>query len=424
MHEIFKYPFIMKKVISFRFFWVILLIFTSGTILGQENFNANNFLKLGVSQVNITPDKPVRMAGYGVRTTPSTGVHDEIFASAFYFSGPKNDALIITADLCLISEELIGDLKKSISGKTGIYTENIMITVVHNHGGPFLGTDEKKVPESTAEYTRGLKEKLVNLAADASKKAVPFRMGIGKGSCNLNINRRAEFTNGRIEIGRNPDGPCDHDLVVVKFEDLNNKTLAIFLNWPCHATVSSGYNYQITGDWPGAAARYIKKNVSNDIVVGVTAGASGDINPIYTRDETFSEVEAVGYHVGKEACKTLDQITTLPVKMVQVQNAVMTFPGKVKSEPDPKVWLTSFKIGDLVLSGVSGELMTEMGMEVKKRSPYTETVIVAHCNGYSGYLCTDKAYTQGGGTEIKQAKFLPGLEKPLTNKFLEMIHSF
>ena len=412
----------MKKMFPFSF-WAILLIFTSGSIWGQENFNVKNFLKLGVSQVNITPEKPVMMGGYGGRKTPSTGVHDEIFASAFYFSGQKNDVLLITADLCSFSEELISDLKKSISAKTGIAAENIMITVVHNHGGPFIDRYKKDVPESTVEYTRGLKEKLVNLAADASKKAVPFRMGIGKGSCNWNINRRAEFADGKIELDKNPDGPVDHDLVVVKFEDLNNKTLAVFLNWPCHATTMGGDNYQITGDWPGATARYIKKNVGNDIVVGVTAGASGDICPIYTR-ANFSEVEAIGYHVGKEACKTLDQITTLPVQTVQVQNAVMTFPGKVRSEPDPKVWLTSFKIGDLVLSGVSGELMTEIGMEVKKRSPYTGTVIVAHCNGYSGYLCTDKAYTQGGGTEIKQAKFLSGLEKPLTNKFLEMIHAF
>ena len=271
----------MKKIILFSF-WVILLIFTSGSILGQENLNVKNFLKLGVSQVNITPDKPVMMGGYSVRKTPSTGVHDEIFTSAFYFSGQKNDALLITADVNSFSKELIDDLKKSITAKTGITTENIMIAAVHNHGGPFIDRYEKKVSESVAEYTRGLKEKLINLAMDASKKVVPFRMGIGKGSCNLNINRRAEFANGRIEIGRNPDGPCDHDLVVVKFEDLNNKTLAILLNWPCHATVSGGENYQITGDWPGAAARYIKKTVGNDIVVGVTAGASGDINPIYT----------------------------------------------------------------------------------------------------------------------------------------------
>ena len=420
----------MKKMFSFSF-WAILLIFTSGTILGQENFNAKNFLKLGVSQVNITPEKPVMMGGYGGRKTPSTGVHDDIFASAFYFSGQKNDVLLITADVCAFSTELVDDLKKSISAKTGIAGKNIMITAVHNHGGPFIDRYKKAVPESTAEYTRGLKEKLVNLATDASKKSVPFRMGVGKGTCNWNINRRAEFANGKIELNKNPDGPVDHDLVVVKFEDLNNKTLAVLLNWPCHATTMGGDNYQITGDWPGATARYIKKDVGNDIVVGVTAGASADICPIYTR-ANFSEVEAIGYHVGKEACKALAQIITLPVKTVQVQNAVMSFPRKVRSKNnspqdslengfDPKIWLTSFKIGDLVLSGISGELMTEMGMEVKKQSPYPATVILAHCNGRSGYICTDKAK---GGYEVGKTIFLPGLEKPLTNKFLEMIHAF
>ena len=112
----------------------------------------------------------------------------------------------------------------------------------------------------------------------------------------------------------------------------------------------------------------------------------------------------------------------------------MTFPGKQRGNddfpqntyekgPDTELRLTVFKIGDLVLSGISGELMTEIGMEIKKQSPYSSTIIVTHCNGSSGYICTDKSYSEGG-YEVRVTRLMPGVEKPLTGKFLELIHSF
>jgi hypothetical protein len=309
-----------------------------------------------------------------------------------------------------------------------------MITAVHNHGGPAVKTYEVDLPPANEDYIKTLKEKLVSLAFEASKNPVPFRMGIGKGKCSMNINRRAEFADGGIWLGRNPDGPCDHELDVVKFEDMNNKTMAVLINWPCHGTASGQDNYLITGDWPGAASRYIKKQAGKEVVVAITAGASADINPIYGPGNDFNEIESVGFLVGTEAWKTLTQTGTFPVKFLESTNSSMTFPGKksckdqfpqksYESGPDVAIRLTMVKIGDLVLAGISGELMNEIGMEVKKQSPYAGTIVVTHCNGSSGYICTDKSFTEGG-YEIKVTHLMPGAEKPLIGKFLEMIHSF
>lgn len=413
---------------------IILISFVQGPAFGQNSRKENSSVRLGVSQIDITPEKPTLMSGYSGRTTPFTRIHDKLFASALYFSGETTDALLITSDLIGFSSDFIDDLKKMISSKIRISPENIMISAVHNHGGPALKTYESEVPESVTDYVKVLKEKLTTLAADASKSLIPVRMGIGKGLCNLNINRRARFADGAIGLGRNPDGPCDHELVVVKFEDMSINPIAILINWPCHGTASGSDNFQITGDWPGAAARYIKEQAGKDIVVAVTAGASANINPIYGPGNKFNEIETVGYHVGNEAWKTISQITTYPFKSLQITNTAMTFPGKVKGKdyfppasfekgPDVEIKLTTLKIGDLVLSGVSGELMTEIGMEVKKLSPYSNTIIVTHCNGSSGYICTDKSFPEGG-YEVQVTKLMPGVEKPLTQKFLELIHSF
>ncbi len=97
------------------------------------------------------------------------------------------------------------------------------------------------------------------------------------------------------------------------------------------------------------------------------------------------------------------------------------FPPKTfEPGPDVEINLITFKIGNLVLAGISGEVMNEIGMVIKNQSPYTGTLIVTHCNGSSGYICTDNAFPEGG-YEVMVTRLMPGAEKPLENKLLEMI---
>lgn len=423
----------MKKTLAFGFLIMLLILLPSAA--GAQGKSADkSVIKMGVSQINITNPAPTVMAGYAARTEPSTGVHDSLYASALYFTGEKIKAMIITVDLIGFSSAFVDELKGDISKATGVPAENIMITAVHNHGAPSPRTSDTDKQNTVPVYVKFLKERLISMATAATKNPVPVKMGIAKGSCNMNINRRALVANGSIWLGRNPDGPCDHELVVARFEDMNNKTLAILMNWPCHGTVSGQDNTLITGDWPGGAARYIKKNEGNDVVVAVTIGASGNINPLYGPGKNFTEIEAVGFHVGREACKTLASVTTYPLKEIQTISTVMTFPGKKPGKDDfpqatyekgadNEIRLTVFKIGELVLSGISGELMNEIGMEIKKRSPYSGTIVVTHCNGSSGYICTDKMFPEGG-YEVRVTRFMPGVEKPLVDKYLELLHQF
>jgi neutral ceramidase len=423
----------MKDISKYRLL-MMLIIFVPGINFGQKNEKEGPFIKLGISEINITPQKAIRMGGYGARKGPSTGVHDDLFASALFFSGEVNKALLITVDVIGLNAQFIDETKKMISSKIGVPAENIMISALHNHGGPATQLIEGELSGAVNEYIKFLKERLTLLAIEASKKEVPFRMGIGKGFSDMNINRRARFSDGSIGLGRNPDGPADHELAVVKFEDMNNNALAFLVNWPCHATVNGSENNLITGDWPGAVARYLKKEAGKEIVVAITAGASANINPIYGPGTSFKEIEAVGFNVGTEAWKTIAKISTFPVKSIQEKNLTLKFPGKMRTNnylpqtsyangPEVELRLTAMKIGNLVLCGISGELFTEIGMEVKKQSPYANTLIVTHCNGSNGYICTDKSFSDGG-YETGASWLMPGIEKPLTEKFIELICSF
>lgn len=423
----------MKRTIIFSAI-IITLAFTPQLSISQNNTTPKKFVKLGVSQINITPDQPVIMSGYDARKTPSTGVHDSLFASALFFSGGQGKALLIAADMIGFPFAFVDTVKKMIAVSAGLSPDNIMIIATHNHGGPAIHTYEDKLPQANEEYIQTLKQKLLTVATNAIKHTAPFLMGIGKGKCDMNINRRAVFADGGVWLGRNPDGACDHELDVIKFTDEKNNLVAVFVNWPCHGTTGGQENYLVTGDWPASAARYIRKYAGKNIVVAVTAGASANINPIYGPGDDFNEVEAVGYHVGNEAWKTIDQIKTSPVESMQFVNSGLSFPGKkswtdqfpqtsLPSGSDVNIRLTGLKLGNIVLCGISGELMTEIGLQVKKESTYPNTVMITHCNGLSGYICTDKAFMEGG-YEPKVSHLMPGVEKLLVKKCLAMIHSF
>ena len=66
--------------------------------------------------------------------------------------------------------------------------------------------------------------------------------------------------------------------------------------------------------------------------------------------------------------------------------------------------------------------MTEIGMKIKKQSPYSHTVVVTHCNGSAGYLVTDNTYTEGG-YEAMVSRTMPGTAGQIMDNLNQMIRS-
>lgn len=409
--------------------WLHMLLMVTGISHAQTN-KATSTLA-GAATINITPELPVPMSGYTSRDQPSRGVHDEIFARAFVFDDGKNKACLIQADVIGFSMEFADEINAEIEKKTGIPRSSIMLTAAHNHGGPTTRAYGEPANANLTAYLSELKKNIVAVASDAFNKRVPVSTGFGKGTCTMNINRRARDSEGGITLGRNPDGPCDHDVDVVRFDNTHSEPIGLLVNWPCHATASGWENYQITGDWPGAAARYINKHFKEGLPVAITAGASGDINPIYGPGNDFKEIDAIGLVLGEEIVAITKQITSGKPGTVRTLFREIEVPGKEKSAtrmPNEKIIpgkptklrFSVIKIGSIVLAGISGELMTSIGMQVKEQSPFNRTIILTHTNGSSGYLCTDAAY-QEGGYEPMVSRTIPGVEKIIVDTFSEML---
>ena len=102
----------MKRYLNFLIQPLLLASCLFGLIFGQEQ---NQIIRAGLAKVKITPQKPVRMAGYGARSEPFKDVHDDLFASALVFDDGQRQAMIITADVIGFSHDFCDNTRKLIS---------------------------------------------------------------------------------------------------------------------------------------------------------------------------------------------------------------------------------------------------------------------------------------------------------------------
>src|SRR5213082_3084374 len=69
--------------------------------------------RVGVAQIDITPDYPIRLAGFGFRRDESVGVTLPIHAKALAIDDGE-PAVLITADLCGVPAAFTDELAKRL----------------------------------------------------------------------------------------------------------------------------------------------------------------------------------------------------------------------------------------------------------------------------------------------------------------------
>jgi len=396
-------------------------------------------LRVGVIRVDITPasDAALPMSGYAGRTEGFKAIHDPLHLRTIVVDDGKNQTALISCEVIGFSNALWDDITRNLAAATGIPRENILLAAVHTHAAPSLGTYEGKLTEKQVAYVEKLKKAIVDSVLDAKKNLQPAKVGFGTGHANVNMNRRARDDQGGWMLGNNPEGVSDKTVAVIRFDSLAGEPIAIITNYGVHGTVLGQGNLQISSDLPGSTARFVEQHFGDKIVAPWTSGTSGDQDPIYRTGTDFRNVAALGRILGEEVIQVADSIKTSPRARVRAMQSVVTCPGKRTvqapgpgreykwEDADPvSIRLSLLVINDIAITGVSGEVLTNIGLRLKKESPFTRTIMVTHCNGSSGYLPDDAAYEQVS-YEITTTRVKPGCaENAIIDGFLKMLATF
>ncbi|MEW6302268.1 MAG: neutral/alkaline non-lysosomal ceramidase N-terminal domain-containing protein [Verrucomicrobiota bacterium] len=230
----------------------------------------------GVARVDITPDYPVRLSGYGNRRAESDGIAQRIWAKALALgSDVEGPAILITVDNLGVSAKIRAEVVRRLAAKTKVTDDRFAIASSHTHTAPML-TDvapnlfsmdippehQKNIDRYTRELTDALEK--VSLEALAARKPSKLAYAIGK----------AQFGKNR----RTPNGPTDPDVPVLRVTGADGQVRAVLANYACHCTTLGGDFNQLCGDWATFAQEGIERDHPGAIAL-MAVGCGADQNP-------------------------------------------------------------------------------------------------------------------------------------------------
>jgi neutral ceramidase len=426
-----------------------LLVTASFTLEAQQSAarmqpadkRSSGTLRAGAAKVDITPapDTALPMSGYSGRTEGFKAIHDDLNVRAIVVDDGSSQAALIGCEVIGISHALWEKLTDRLTKETRIPRDNILLAGTHTHAAPAIGTYNEPaqgdLARRRAEYVQKFEDAVLTAVRTAQANLQPAKVGFGTGKAHVSTNRRARNGEGGWMLGNNPDGVSDKTVAVIKFETIAGEPLAVFSNYGVHGTVLGPANMQVSSDLPGAAARFVEKHYGGKVVSPWTSGAAGDQDPIYRTGTDFRNVLALGNILGEEVVRVADGIKTSTGGRVRSMQRVVTCPGKrtVQSpgqnreykfeDADPvPIRLSLLVLSDIAIAGVSGEVLTNISLRLKRESPFNRTIMVTHGNGSSGYIPDDAAYDQVS-YEITSTRVKPGCaEDAIVNGFLEMMN--
>ena len=391
--------------------------------------------QVGIGREKITPPLGTLLHGY-VPYRPALALHDDVFVTAFAFGYGDTRALLLSCDLCLLSERSLEAVWEEIEKETGISRENMLIACTHTHSGPVTHWKMSGEINFTWDILR-------YAAAKAAKAALenlrPAQMGVGTTESHVGVNRRQIKEDGSVILGQNPYGPYDPQMTVISFREPDGTPIGNLIHYGCHNT-GSGKNDEITRDWCGVAIDRLEQQSG-----GVTAfinGCGGDVGPRLANGRTTGNLQ-LALELGGQAAvdavrawrsikiwedaptlKLIRENVRLPFMKVgtpdeiRAQAAALGDPeklvGLMRSSYDnlmeraeyieagnvPEEYQdlphTAIAIGPLAFYGIPFEPFSILTLRVKEHSPYPYTLGVGYANGSFSYFPSMDQLIRGG----------------------------
>ena len=414
-------------------------------------------MKVGLAEVIITPtERPCLLAGYGLPW--STGVHDDLFASAVYFEDGATKALLISFDLLAMERDLIARLKQAICAVLPIPAGNILFTCTHTHEGPEVrerkfrdhwGPHER--PDYLDGYQRFLMDRVAEVASAAAAKAQEFDLVVNRAYVDENVNRRFFLSNetylsipGNKHLLDVAHEHADKELGILSFcPPGDRRPFGLLLNYTMHPLTSGNTSTLISADVPGVVRSIVKESIG--CVTCYTTGAAGDNHP--KRSEAgFAETRRVGEVLGTEAIRrssdgvrisepihlrcvtrciqlryrTWDDFQRIPLNGPGMTEATLTENYKRVEQPGAviDVEFSLLAVGPVLFIAVPGEMLAELGSVLKWFSPFKRAYILYQATESFDYIAHPNAYLWGG-FEIVCGQLSPDSVRPLINAIID-----
>lgn len=413
-------------------------------------------LRAGAFAQDVTPTKfPISVNG-GMSDRKAMNAHDPLHARCLVLDDGKTKIALVVVDSCMVPRDLMDAAKALAEKRTGIPAANILISATHTHTAPTVAGVFQSDPD--ADYVEYLKLKIADGIEKAHANLAPAKIGYGgEREPNQVFNRRWKMKAGTMNLDPfgstadkvkmnpgyqnpgllEPAGPTDPEVSVLSVRGLDDKPRALFANYSLHYV---GDMPALSADYFGVFAGAIQQKLGGAPgFVGILSnGTSGDVNNVNFagaapgKREPGERSRLVADAVANAAKKAADGApydsgVSLRVAEAEIELAVRKpTPAELKRAeevlakakgrdlkgveevyaretvliakyPDRvKLRIQVLRIGDLAIVAIPCETFTEIGLEIKKKSPMKRTFTVSLANGYNGYLPTPAHHALGG----------------------------
>jgi len=437
---------IMNSCFKLSLLGVIILL--SEVTLAQQKISGgtSSVFRASVVKMDITPEEPQMLAGYAARRSKSTGIYDHLYHRIVAMTDGKTKFFLVSSDLCFIWSTIYDRMATRLEREYGIPSQNFMWTATHTHSAPTVmpfyesvgSMAEQYLYQVDTNYKAIVEEKLIEGIIKAREQLSPASLGIGWGFSRANINRRAQDIDGKASLGKNPDGPVDRRIGLIRIDKEDGTPLVLIANYAIHGTVLSAKNMKISSDLPGIVSEYVEKKIGVPLLF--INGAAGNLAPIYT---VFPDPQSG--HLGEFRVLLGDKILDANRRISTTTNNVTMNVGSIIIETaknpgmdlpfDLNYYAHTNETGttmvslpirflkineDVAIWSAPIELFCEISNEIRNRSPFPFTFYFGYTNGYLGYLPTESSWKHGG-YETTVSPFTPSADRDLTESVVSYL---
>jgi hypothetical protein len=418
-------------------------------------------LRAGAAAVNINPPEGTPLAGY-YAPRGARAVLDDLASKALVLEQDGTRVALVVCDLVSLPRRTVVEARKRIEKQTGIPGAHVMISATHTHTGPALLRESAldalvgANSDLGRRYTEALPGLIARSVDEANKRLAPARAAAAVGrEENLSFNRRFFMRGAGVSWNPRklhpdilkPAGPIDPDVGVLSFETPAGKPIATYVNFAMHPDTVGGDG--ISADYPGVLSRLLADCKGAEMVTVFANGCCGNLNhrDVHWADPQKGPHEArrIGTVLAGAVCKTYPLLRPVKGGGLKVRSQTVQLPlapitredvarakEVVQRVRDPKtpflekvkayqvldvaarrgrpleVEVQVIALGDRVAwVSLPGEIFVELGLAIKKASPFPYTLIAELANGSIGYIPDRPAYAQGN-YEVVSARCAAG----------------
>jgi hypothetical protein len=431
-------------------------ILLAAVLLSAVPQDAKPGFRAGAAASNITPPLGEPIVG-GWTPTPAGHVHDELHARCLALDDGTTRLVFVTCDNVGIPREVFDEARRLVEKETGLPGANLLLSSTHTHSATSARGDQlqgeyakflvRRIADGVRRAIRNLEPARIGRGSVQApehlfnrryflKPGTPIPDPFG-GEDRVLMNPGV----GNAAVER-PAGPTDPELSFIFVRAREGRPIALLANYSLHYVGGVPADH-VSADYFALFARRIGELLGAEKAeppfVGIlTNGTSGDVNnidvlgkperlPPYEKMKRVADSAAEKVHAAVSGLALQDGATLgARMKELVLKNRrpspelvarckeVLARPADAKprhvreatyarralaladAPEEVSVPIQAFRIADLGVAAIPFEVFTDIGLEIKKRTPFAKSFTISLANGSYGYLPTPEHHALGG----------------------------